>query len=341
MSIMDFCSQVGLSLKRESSTNGGEYSSSCPSCGGTDRFRVWPKEDKKNCVGAYWCRSCGSSGDTIEFCIQFLGMSYVDAVKACDGTLNSTYDHPLPFRSMDIFRPYTEAKPVWKSAANAFLPGCELKLAQSPEVLSALARRGITNPKKFRLGYNHCNVNFVCLEPSTIRLPIGIVIPQVKTGETLMMKIRCSDWTPGSNLPKYFCVRGSSTGMYIYGSRKAKIVMVVESELDAIAIATIAGDRVLSIATGTCLARPDILSSYYLDRADHILVCYDNDEPGHSMWRKWAKMYEKARPAAVPPSAGKDVGEAFENGFDVLGWLDRKLSYLDTLPKEQFKVRYA
>jgi hypothetical protein len=39
---------------------GTEWAGPCPSCGGTDRFRVWPGPP-----GRFWCRQCTWSGDAI------------------------------------------------------------------------------------------------------------------------------------------------------------------------------------------------------------------------------------------------------------------------------------
>ena len=38
----------------------GEYSSSCPVCGGVDRFIYWSKD------GGYWCRQCGLRGKVTD-----------------------------------------------------------------------------------------------------------------------------------------------------------------------------------------------------------------------------------------------------------------------------------
>ena len=53
-----------------------EYSSSCPECGGNDRFRIWPGEGDN---GRYWCRQCGSKGDLIDFLRKHKGLSFQDA----------------------------------------------------------------------------------------------------------------------------------------------------------------------------------------------------------------------------------------------------------------------
>ena len=71
---------AGIVLKKVATgARGDEYVGPCPVCGGTDRFHVWP--DQKNGEGSYWCRGCDRAGDAIQFCIDFLGMSFVEAAK--------------------------------------------------------------------------------------------------------------------------------------------------------------------------------------------------------------------------------------------------------------------
>ena len=64
---------VTAELKRMSSTNGGEYASPCPWCGGRDRFRVWPNADP---VPRFWCRQCERNGDAITYVMERDGLTY-------------------------------------------------------------------------------------------------------------------------------------------------------------------------------------------------------------------------------------------------------------------------
>ena len=77
MNILDLVREINLHPKRVSSTNGGEYKSECPKCqAGTDRFCIWPNEGDS---GRYWCRVCECNGDGIQFCRDFLGMTFQEA----------------------------------------------------------------------------------------------------------------------------------------------------------------------------------------------------------------------------------------------------------------------
>lgn len=65
MNVLDLAMTFGLQPQKVSSSNGGEFASPCPFCGGKDRFRIWP--DQNTGSGSYWCRQCNAHGDRIQF----------------------------------------------------------------------------------------------------------------------------------------------------------------------------------------------------------------------------------------------------------------------------------
>lgn len=73
MNILDLIQADGGTLKRQATTNGGEYAGACFFCGGNDRFRVWPE------TGRYWCRGCGKAGDSIQYLRERRGLSFIEA----------------------------------------------------------------------------------------------------------------------------------------------------------------------------------------------------------------------------------------------------------------------
>src|SRR5690348_14179572 len=76
MTILDLLQHDGIIAKRKSTTNGGEFASPCPKCGGEDRFVSWPQEGNG---GRWLCRGCGHSGDPIEYLRHFRGLTYPEA----------------------------------------------------------------------------------------------------------------------------------------------------------------------------------------------------------------------------------------------------------------------
>ena len=61
------------------SKGGGEFCGPCPSCGGRDRFLIWPEHSSGATGGRFLCRGCGVQGDALEFLREFRGLSYAEA----------------------------------------------------------------------------------------------------------------------------------------------------------------------------------------------------------------------------------------------------------------------
>jgi len=90
--ILDLLINDGLRPGKVASTNGGEYSSPCLECGGRDRFRSWPEQDR------YWCRQCGKSGDSIQYLRDFHGMSFSEATQQVGKPLSLPSKRKIPAR---------------------------------------------------------------------------------------------------------------------------------------------------------------------------------------------------------------------------------------------------
>jgi hypothetical protein len=72
ISLADVIADLGAAIqigRRESHT-------SCPRCGGTDRFVVWPAPNSRG-----WCRQCHYSTDVIAFLMEFWRCEFVEAVE--------------------------------------------------------------------------------------------------------------------------------------------------------------------------------------------------------------------------------------------------------------------
>lgn len=64
------------------SKGNGEYCGPCPTCGGRDRFLVWPEHPSGATGGRFLCRGCGVQGDAVEFLRTFRGMSLPGSVQS-------------------------------------------------------------------------------------------------------------------------------------------------------------------------------------------------------------------------------------------------------------------
>ena len=69
---------------------------SCPMCGGTDRFRF----DDKDGSGSYYCGGCGA-GYGMDLVTKFTGMGFKDAAKAIDAIIGSVSAEPAKKEKSD------------------------------------------------------------------------------------------------------------------------------------------------------------------------------------------------------------------------------------------------
>jgi len=331
--LIHFAYEVGLRPVRIASTNGGEYASPCPECGGNDRFRTWPNKQNKNCIGSYWCRKCGISGDSLEFCRIFLNHSFAEAKKRVNATT------PENHKLLGLRKKYSSFKPLitnpatqWIIKAEKFVKYAHDAIWNNPEVLQLLEKRGLPEEaiKKYKIGWNLRDLFYhkydwglenIESKRNKLWLPKGIVIPFLdQNGVVKRLKIRRQDWTDGDKLGKYIIVPGSMNGLNIFGNKQHKVLVVVESELDALAVCHTVGDFVFAIAVGGCIKNPDNVTNY-LAKQKTLFICPDNDEGGAKLLEKWQKLYSHAQPYRIP--VGKDIGEAIEQGFDIRAWLSK------------------
>ena len=72
--IIDLFREQGFEPKKKTA---GEWSSTCPACGGTKRCSIWPARGEGR--GYYWCRECGAKGGGSQLLRDYAKMSYADA----------------------------------------------------------------------------------------------------------------------------------------------------------------------------------------------------------------------------------------------------------------------
>ncbi len=332
MVLYELACEAGLQPKWVASTEGGEFHSPCPKCGGIDRFSIQPNKQMKNCLGRYYCRQCHINGDAIQFAREFLGMSFQEAVDRTGALVDNSKNifRSISYQSRSL-RPISIVKPseLWQNQANNFAKWAHNNIFKNDEALQWLCTRGL--PKKavqqYQLGW--CP-NDIWLEKSAwglksndskkLWIPRGIVIPTFdKKGNVIRLKVRRDKYKKGDEFGKYIIVSGSMKGLNLIGDTRHKIMLATEAELDAYAVDYAVGDIVRAVAAGNNINRPDEATNYHAVNAKQLLISHDNDEAGATMLKRWQSWYPHAEPFPAP--SGKDIGEGIASGLDVRRWI--------------------
>ena len=330
----------GIRMRKVGNKHGGEYHGPCPFCGGEDRFAVWPHQRSNICEGTFWCRGgntpgngCGKRGDTVNFIMQTSGISFKDACYRLNIPLPESKALRTPAaapaeRRADQTKMIEPPNAIWRTKARAFVETAYNAIWDHPDVIDWLVARGIPESAigRYGLGWNakdYYRPRAVWGLPPELKedgrerklwLPPGLVIPQVmKGGEIWRIRIR----REGEAKPKYWAVPGSAMGCLVLG--KGRVAVVVEAELDTIAVAIAAGDLVTAVGLGSAQLRPDTATAALLRNSIDILFALDFDRPGAKELKWWQEHYPKSRPWPVPD--GKDPGEAVKAGEDLRAWI--------------------
>ncbi|WP_068466739.1 CHC2 zinc finger domain-containing protein [Candidatus Protochlamydia phocaeensis] len=306
--ILNLINKCGLTPKRASAK---EYHSSCPHCGGKDRFIIWHLEKK------YWCRQCGKRGDEIQFCRDFLGMSYLEACQLIRVRPQILREGEQPkYQSYKAPLIATLPSSEWQEKGLNFNNWCQKQLLESAKIANLLMMRGFTSEslEKFRIGFNPKNFQRKLEEwglpkgKNKLWLPSGITIPTFQEGKLIKLKIRRTDWKQADPLPKYVEVIGSMNAPSFYGEDYNKPIFIMESELDAMLTQEAAGDLCGCLAVGGVGRKPDLNTHYKLCNSPLLLFCMDYDEAGKKAYAFWRNTYSNLR--AWPAPEGKSPGDA-------------------------------
>jgi len=346
--ILDLLTQHGITPKRASSNKGGEYHSPCPRCGGDDRFHVWPEQYDGQ--GSFWCRGCDLGGDCIKFLMEYNGLSFKDAAARCGKELEqySRYSTPAAPKQQRAAQPQArECLPpaqAWQQAARELVEKSHAALLENQQQLDYLAGRGIDREAVIfaQLGWvgtEKKNCEFSSRKkwgvppkvenkkPDAFWFPRGILIPNIIDDRVDSIRIRrpkADRVPPYENLDYHVVPEGGKAPQLYYAGQP--VIVVVEAQLDAITCHSAAGDLVGVLALGNSSARPDERSMAALQHAKLILVALDFDKPDHSGrraggqgWARWQQEYDHAKRWPVP--AGKDPGDAYQQGVDIRAWI--------------------
>jgi len=221
----------------------------------------------------------------------------------------------------------------WQSQAHRFTEWANKELLKRPELITWLEtdRQLLScQVEHHRLGFNPAP-RFS--EPEKwgfppgkkVYLPAGLVIPyHDPAGKVYGINVRQfkpTDTAPPAYLPEqapdntYLRVKGTESKPLVFGDlARPWPVVIVESELDALALWLHFDCMVNVVALLTAARRPD------LPGAGPILYALDSDGPGKKQFKKWAEKYPgRVHPAA--PINGKDITEMLKAGVPPLPWL--------------------
>ncbi|MDY0191806.1 MAG: CHC2 zinc finger domain-containing protein [Desulfuromonas sp.] len=336
----------GIHAKKVSSAKGGEYHSPCPRCGGTDCFHVWPEQNEGE--GSFWCRRCGIGGDCIKFLMHFNGLSFKEAAARTGKKLEKqkVRPHYTPIEKQPPepnMEPRKCQQPVqkWQQQALELVMNAGQALQENKEQLNYLATRGISAQQAAKWGLGFIGGQRDCLyssrskwgldpktdnkKPNALWIPRGIAIPNFINDRVDSIRIRRPKKDRQRIMPtlSYHVMPGSGTAPLL-NHRDQPVIVVVESQLDAILLDQFVGDLVGVLALGNSSARPDDRAHDALSRANLILVALDSDEAGQTAAEKWLRWYDTTINSPVP--TGKDPSEAYQQGVDLRQWI------IDLLP---------
>lgn len=355
MHILDLLREKGISAVKESTSRWG---SPCPSCGGRDRFRIWP-DDRPG--GSYWCQQCGMSGDNIQFCRDFLGMDFKDACEHVGREVEKSPSTPRQVSAPRGSRAFEPARPglpspLWQQRAAEFVAWAHRQLLKRAAELAYLAGRGITleTVRRFRLGYNPGEQGKDIYRPRAVWglpeemkedgktpkrlwIPRGIVIPVFCPAAGTANPVRIRVRRPKEHLregdSKYIVLPGS-TAHTLVTDPEARAHVVVEAELDALLISQAMSEALPgaagAVALGSLAHKPDAATDELLAAALCVLVALDfepvdpDQDPKKAanlrrIYSWWPERYPRAERWPVPQ--GKDPGDAYTAGVDIASWV--------------------
>lgn len=252
---------------------------------------------------------------------------------------------------------FNQPPAIWCEHATRLALAAHECLLQSPHIMSWLGKRGLDEEavRRYRLGYiegengqpyRYRALKSWGLEPyesngkkvTALWIPRGVTIPVWGSdGQCWRVRIRRRDVDltkpDGGKRNKYALITqpgkpysaplmlppvGVTPDMATW--------VIVEAELDALAIHHACKGRVGVISILSVRVKPDAPAHAMLRKSARILVALDYDQdkedgsnPGADAWPWWKNTYPQARCYPVP--VGKDPGEAYAQGVDLAAWV--------------------
>lgn len=327
--------EYGLHPKRVTSTNGGEYHSPCPCCGGKDRFIIWSAKNR------YYCRQCKAKGDSIQFCRDFLGMTFQDACNKTGVYSQHHYFKPRAFHRR--FEPTNPTVPsqAWQEKSLAFVRICHTQLLNSLKMMNELKKeRGLTEEsiRKFFIGWNEApfceraedfGLKSLNASSNKIYLDRGFVLPSFRDNILTKAKIRRADWHPNGQKSKYYEIKGSVASPSLFDYFPDRPCLIVEAEFDAMLMSQSVGNICCTVALGGASKKPDLITHQLLFKSPLILFALDFDEAGKKAFRFWKETYPNLYAWPVPKE--KSPCDALKAGVNLKAWVLAGIEHFQTI----------
>jgi hypothetical protein len=231
----------------------------------------------------------------------------------------------------------------WLRAAEKLVETAHAALLAHPEQLAYLAGRGLPREavEKYHLGW----ISDDLFRPRStwglseefwdggktkkLKIHRGVLIPTFVDERPHRLRVRRPKEDLKEGEPGYIEVKGSGNDRVILNPA-ARAVVVIESDLDALLIDWLAGDIVGAMPTVSASAKPKESTWPILQQALCILVASDYEpvwdeasqrwtNVGGSAAQWWRQQFSRAKRWPVP--AGKDPGEAYQQGVDIRAWI--------------------
>lgn len=313
----------------------GEWAGACPSCGGTDRFLVKPAGGRDG-RGIWTCRSCRNFewSDAIGYAL-WRGFAH-DFRGACAALRLDIADRDERIIEPPAPPPCEPPSAAWQARAWQLADEAADRLwtDEGARARAWLAGRGFTDATMYAagLGYHPADTfdapEVWGLPPAHAKVytPRGITIPWLVDGAIWRLNVR-RPLTPeqiAAGEAKYRGPAGSSNALYGGGRELGRTypVVLVEGELDALAVRQEAHDLVCVVALGSTSGARRVRWIARLALCPLVLVATDNDpdpRKGEAAAGYWLGVLGERARRWRPYT--KDASQMLQEGMDVRAWV--------------------
>lgn len=312
------------------------------------------------------CDKVGDAIGLLEFAdgLTFLNACKELRIEA-KSSARSTRPLRVPQQQQRTWEPTKKDIPseLWRKQATKMARNAHEQLLNYPKALTYLALRGIPKDAVIAHGLGFLNAedrSGTCLyrarsafdlpakqnngKKSVLWIPRGFTIPlwspsfsasfpacgqeQEEVHRIRIRRVR-GDLKDGDS--KFLMLTGSGQAPMALTAKDKNLGMtvwvIVEGEMDAIAVHHACGGNIGVLAVLTNRGKPDIKTHKFLKSSPLILVALDFDQlgekgerPGYQGWQWWKIAYPQAERWPVP--VGKDPGDAYSSGLDLAAWVN-------------------